>query len=166
MELPFAVETPAAGGAGNRVVRNDASQHSDSGSLVTASSQGSFMDTTDDNLDIPLVPNTPQDILLRAPHRPQEQGQIVVIPAPEEQGIGDAENDFTYVNVTEIIDTDEDGPLIEGDDMILSQDQKRGDVLAVLLGEMQQNNGSSLLVSDSKREYFLNVSSMTLLFWY
>lgn len=149
MELPFAVETPAAGGTGNRVGRNDASQHSDSGSLVTASSQGSFMDTTDDNLHIPLVPNTPQDILLPAPHRgqPQEQGQIVVIPAPEEQGpgIGDAENDFTYVNVTEIIDTDEDDPLIEGDDLILSQDQKRGDVLAVLLGEMQQNNGSSLL---------------------
>ena len=162
MELPFAVETPAAGGTGNRVGRNDASQHSDSGSLVTASSQGSFMATTDDNLHTPLVPNAPQDILLPAPHRgqPQEQGQIVVIPAPEEQGpgIGDAENDFTYVNVTEIIDTDEDDPLIEGDDLILSQDQKRGDVLAVLLGEMQQNNGSSLLVSALEREYCLAVS--------
>ena len=163
MELPFAVESPAAG-AGNRV---DASQHSESGSLVTASSQGSFMDTSNDNLDIPLVPNAPQDIVLPSPHRAQshqqqgqhQQGQLVVIPAPEDQGvaIGDPENDFTYVNVTEI-DADEDGPLLEGDDMLLSQDQKRGDVLAVLLGEMQQNNGSSLLVSALEREYRLAVS--------
>ena len=158
MELPFAVESPANAGAGNR---NETSQHSESGSLVTASSQGSFMNTSNDNLDIPLVPNTPQDVLLPSPHHVQshqqqarhQQGQLVVIPAPDEQGVGmkdggygDPENDFTYVNVTEI-DADEDGQLLEGEDLIISQDQKRGDVLTVLLGEMQQSNGSLLLVS-------------------
>ena len=112
------------------------------------------MNASNDNLDIPFVPNTPQDIVLpnqRQPH--QQQGQLVVIPAPDEQGVGmkdggygDPENDFTYVNVTEI-DADEDGPLLEGGDLAISSDQKRGDVLAVLVGEMQQSGGSPLLVS-------------------
>jgi len=110
------------------------------------------MNASNDNLDIPFVPNTPQDIVLpnqRQPH--QQQGQLVVIPAPDEQGVGmkdggygDPENDFTYVNVTEI-DADEDGPLLEGGDLAISSDQKRGDVLAVLVGEMQQSGGSPLL---------------------
>jgi len=160
MELPFAVESPAGGGAESRVGRNGSLDHSESGSLVTASSQGSFMNSSNDNLNISdhcgtFIPNTPQDILLQSRHHIQslqnDQGQLVVIPAPEEQtvgmkdgGYGDPENDFTYVNVTEI-DADEDGTLLEGSDLSPPQDEGRGDVLAVLLGEMQQSECTSLL---------------------
>ena len=176
MELPFAVESPAAGSGAdnNRVGMNDSLQHSEEGSLVTASSQGSFMNSSSNaNLNIqdhcgPFIPATtpPQDILLTSPpHHTQsrqqqiqqhQQGQLVLIPANEEQqptvgmndgGYGDLENDFTYVNVTEI-DADEDGLLLEGADLSLQpQDQVRGDVLTVLLGEMQQSESNSLLVS-------------------
>jgi hypothetical protein len=170
MELPFAVESPSAGGADNRVGMHDSLQHSEEGSLVTASSQGSFMNSSDANLNIQdhcgtFIPTTPpQDILLTSPHHTQsqqhiqhQQGQLVVIPANEELtvgmedgGYGDPENDFTYVNVTEI-DADEDGLLLEGADLSLPQDQVRGDVLTVLLGEMQQSESNSLLVSACER---------------
>jgi len=177
MELPFAVESLAAGEAENRVGRNGSLQHSASGSLVTASSQGSFMNSSSDNLNIsdhcsPFIQNDPQDIHLPSPHRAQSQqhiqhrqGQLVVIPAPEEQTVGikdagyaDPENDFTYVNVTEI-DADEDGSLLEGADLALPQDQMRGDVLAVLLGEMQQCESTSLLnCTESANDMVLKAS--------
>lgn len=165
MELPFAVESPARGSGGteNHAGRNSSLQHSESDSLVTASSQGSFIDSSTGNLDTadncgPLLPNTPQDILLPSHHHVQsqqqhhqERGQLVVIPASEEHtitvkdgGYGEPENDFTYVNVTEI-DADEGDILIEGEDMGLPQDQARGDVLAVLLGGMRENESNSLL---------------------
>jgi len=162
MELPFAVESPAAGRSENRVGRNEALQHSETDSLVTASSQGSFMNSTNGNINISdhvgLIPNTPQDIVLPSPQLVQsqqqienQQGQLVVIAAPEEQAAGmkdgvygDPDNDFTYVNVTEI-DADEEGPLLEGEDLSLPQDQMRGDVLAVLLSEMQHGETSSML---------------------
>ncbi len=136
MELPFAVESPAA------AANLESSQHSESGSLVTASSQGSFLDASNDD-NLPFVPNTPQDVVL--PQHQEQQGQLVVIPAAsdaKDAGYENPENDFTYVNVTEI-DADEDD-----EDLAISSNQKRGDVLAVLLGEMQQNEGSPLLVSE------------------
>jgi hypothetical protein len=115
---------------------------------------------------IPTTTSPPQDILLSSPPphtqsrqqqqiQQQQQGQLVLIPANEEQqptvgmkdgGYGDPENDFTYVNVTEI-DADEDGLLLEGADLSTPQDQVRGDVLTVLLGEMQQSESNPLLVS-------------------
>lgn len=122
------------------------------------------MNSSNENLNIsdhvrPFIPNSPQDIILPSAPRAQsqeqvqhQQGQLVVIPAPDEQvvgmkdgGYGDPENDFTYVNVTEI-DADEEGPLLEGEDQTLTQNQMKGDVLTVLLGEMQQGKSSSLLV--------------------
>jgi len=188
MELPFAVESPAAGSGAdnNRAGMNDSLQHSEEGSLVTASSQGSFMNSSSNaNLNIqdhcgPFIPATtpPQDILLTSPpHHTQsrqqqiqqhQQGQLVLIPANEEQqptvgmndgGYGDLENDFTYVNVTEI-DADEDGLLLEGADLSLQpQDQVRGDVLTVLLGEMQQSECNSLLNgTESANEMALKAS--------
>ena len=166
MELPFAVESPSGNGAENPVGRNSSLQHSESSSLVTASSQGSFMNSSNNNLNIadhcsPLIPNTPQDILLPSPHHAQsqhqQQGQLVVTPASQERnismkdgGYGDPENDFTYVNVTEI-DADEDDILLERAGLSLPQDQARGDILAVLLSGMQQSESGSLLVR-KKRE--------------
>mmetsp|Transcript_37095 Transcript_37095/g.41446 ORF Transcript_37095/g.41446 Transcript_37095/m.41446 type:complete len:208 (-) Transcript_37095:1597-2220(-) len=143
MELPFAVESPV----------DSSLQQSESSSLVTASSQGSFM-----NSSIPLVPNTPQDIVLPSQnhehhqHQHQHQhhqGQLVVIPASQEHNNiikegGRVDQDFTYVNVTEI-DVDENDIFFEGVDITLPQDQSRGDVLANLLGEMQQDENNSFL---------------------
>jgi hypothetical protein len=155
MELPFAVESPA----------DSSLHHSESSSLVTASSQGSFM-----NSSSPLVPNTPQDIVLPSPNHTQQhqhqqqqqqhhhhsnnnhpnnhhhhhQGQLVVTPASEE--FIDPDNDFTYVNVTET-DADDDDILFEGEDLTLQQDQTRGDVLAILLSGMQHGESDTLLVS-------------------
>jgi len=143
MELPFAVESPV----------DSSLQQSESSSLVTASSQGSFM-----NSSIPLVPNTPQDIVLPSQnhehhqHQHQHQhhqGQLVVIPASQEHNNiikegGHVDQDFTYVNVTEI-DVDENDIFFEGVDITLPQDQSRGDVLAILLGEMQQDENNSFL---------------------
>jgi hypothetical protein len=150
MELPFAVESPSPA--------DSSLHHSESSSLVTASSQGSFM-----NSSSPLVPNTPQDIVLPSPNHTQQhqhhhsnhhsrhqhqhhhhEGQLVVTPASEE--FIDPDNDFTYVNVTET-DADDDDILFEGADLTLQQDQTRGDVLAILLSGMQHGESNSLLVS-------------------
>lgn len=155
MELPFAVESSDVAD-GSLMGDSSALQQSDSSSLVTASSQGSFMDT-------PLPPYSPQDVVLppqfAPPHHLQprqqkqhRQGQLVVTPASPQDG-GDPDNDFTYVNVTET-DADEDDEvdiLLGGVDISLSQDQKqsqhpRGDILTALLSSMQPNESDSLMV--------------------
>jgi len=143
MELPFAVESPV----------DSSLQQSESSSLVTASSQGSFMNSSN-----PLVPNTLQDIILPHQHHHQHhhhhqhqhhQGQLVVTPATQEhknvikEG-GHVDPDFTYVNVTEI-DVDENDIFFEGLDITLPQDQIRGDVTAILLGGMQEDECDSFL---------------------
>ena len=166
MELPFAVESPA----------DSSLHHSESSSLVTASSQGSFM-----NSSSPLVPNTPQDIILPSPNHTQQQqqqqqqqhlhpnnnhpnhhhhhhqGQLVVTPASEE--FIDPDNDFTYVNITET-DADDDDILFEGEDLTLQQDQTRGDVLAILISGMQHGESDTLLVSlkRQKKEFQKSIS--------
>jgi len=159
MELPFAVESPV----------DSSLQQSESSSLVTASSQGSFM-----NSSIPLVPNTPQDIVLPSQnhehhqhqHQHQHQhhqGQLVVIPASQEHNNiikegGHVDQDFTYVNVTEI-DVDENDIFFEGVDITLPQDQSRGDVLAILLGEMQQDENNSFLSGTESANKFASQAS-------
>jgi len=168
MELPFAVESPVDG-AENNIRRSNSLQHSESDSLVIASSQGSFMNLDDNNLSIadtcgPLIPNTPQDILLPSRHH-QQQGQLVVIPAESEEqnvstpdgGYGDPENDFTYVNVTEI-DADDD-VLLDGEDVGITQHQVKGDILTVLIGGIQGNDNCSLLnETESANEKALKAS--------
>jgi len=172
MELPFAVESPSADEAKIHVGRDSSLHHSDSDSLVTASSQGSFIDSSNDNLNISnnygqFIPRTSQDVMLSSPRhieqkvqtqqqqqqQQQQQGQLVSIPSPENQAdIAkdlDLENDFTYVNVTEI-DADEDGQLFEGTNLSTPQDNVKGDILTVLLSEMQEGKNRSLLVSSDK----------------
>eukprot|EP00536_Pseudo-nitzschia_multiseries_P003344 jgi/Psemu1/64098/estExt_Genemark1.C_510060 len=172
MELPFAVESPDDG-VENNIGRNSPLQHSDSDSLVIASSQGSFTDLDDDNNFSdnysPLPPNTPQDVLLPSHHHAQlqqQQGQLVVIPAESEEhnvsvtdgGYGDPENDFTYVNVTEI-DADDDDGLLEGEHFGGSQHQVKGDILTVLIGGIQGNDSGSLLnETESANEKALKAS--------
>jgi hypothetical protein len=112
MELPFAVETPSD------PVTNSLHQ-SESSSLVTASSQGSFMNSTShlDSL------NTPQDVVL------PRYDRISTEPVnPKEPEV----IDFTYVNVCE---TDADGAniLIDHNHLNFAQNSQRGDVLSVLL---------------------------------
>jgi len=184
MELPFAVESPSADEAKIHVGRDSSLHHSDSDSLVTASSQGSFIDSSNDNLNISnnygqFIPRTSQDVMLSSPRhieqkvqtQQQQQGQLVSIPSPENQAdIAkdlDLENDFTYVNVTEI-DADEDGQLFEGTNLSTPQDNVKGDILTVLLSEMQEGKNRSLLVSSGKHECsklfrFLHKISVT--FW-
>ena len=167
MELPFAVESTDSAPAGIRAENNNSLQHSESSSLVTASSQGSFINSTNHNLNIsdhcgPFIPNIHRHLPPRHNSQSQrqtrqQQGQLVVIPALEVQtvgiqngGYGDPENDFTYVNVTEI-DTDEESPLLDEQNLKKSQDQTRGDVLSVLIGEMQHGESRSILVSAGKK---------------
>jgi hypothetical protein len=154
MELPFAVESP------DPVARSTLRQ-SESSSLVTASSQGSFMNSS--NLDSPLPPNTPQDVVLPRYDNLQGQGQAsqqrisghLVTPAQREQDSEDGYEepeivDFTYVNVCET-DADEVDIMLEGGGLDLQQEAQRGDVLAVLLsGIMHQNVNESLVVSSKQ----------------
>jgi hypothetical protein len=154
MELPFAVESP------EQVTVSVASlQHSTAGSsLVTASSQGSLMNSSG-GLSSPLPPNTPQDVVL--PHydnyhgkgTPRQQGipGHLVSPAPRgmvvQEAMGDLEIiDFTYVNVCET-DEDEVDIVIEGGEAVEQQDAQRGDVLTVLLSGVQQEQNEALVVS-------------------
>jgi hypothetical protein len=153
MELPFAVESP------EQVNVSVASlQHSTAGSsLVTASSQGSLMNSSG-GLSSPLPPNTPQDVVL--PHydnyhgqgTPRQQGVPghLVSPAPRmqvQEPMGEMEIiDFTYVNVCET-DEDEVDIVIEGGEAVEQQDAQRGDVLTVLLSGVQQEQNEALVVS-------------------
>jgi hypothetical protein len=182
MELPFAVEASTTGiqvvdtttrsrghGTSNTNLNSSSSsslQQSESSSLVTASSQGSFM-----NSSFPLPPNTPQDVVLptsqhqyiqqpRHLHQQEQPCQLVVTPQSNQQqqdlnNDRDPEADFTYVNVTETdADDDADGVdiLLEGVAITMlpqdeHQQQQRGDVLSVLLGGMtQQSESDNLLV--------------------
>ena len=148
MELPFAVPDPV-GGASLR--------QSESSSLVTASSQGSFMNSS--NLDSPLPPNTPQDVVLPRYDNLQGQaplqrisGHLVVTPAEREQNPVDVYEepevvDFTYVNVCET-DADEVDIFLEGGGLNFEQEAQRGDILAVLLSGMHENENEALLVSN------------------
>jgi hypothetical protein len=124
MELPFAVESPT------EPVTNSRLQQSESSSLVTASSQGSFMSSTHlDDL------NTPQDVVLpRYDNIQQPRIQIANPRSPEPtDGFGEPEViDFTYVDVSET-DADEIKILIDGNDLNFDEGAQRGDVLSVLL---------------------------------
>jgi hypothetical protein len=217
MELPFAVESTSnsvppsganIGGVGvgigigeshTNVNNHNASSSSSSlqqseSSLVTASSQGSFMNASNyqhhdqdhhrhHHLDSPLPPNTPQDVVLPARygnnstansmveqlprhqqdhplHHPQQQirqGQLVVNPPDHDSvkdcgynAVGDSnhpDDDFAYVNVTEM-DADEVDILLEGADVaLIPNEPQKGDILAVLLSGMQQCESDALVVS-------------------
>eukprot|EP00934_Nitzschia_sp_Nitz4_P001462 Nitzschia sp. Nitz4//scaffold3_size479765//241155//243275//NITZ4_000102-RA/size479765-processed-gene-1.459-mRNA-1//1//CDS//3329550764//1462//frame0 len=139
MELPFAVESSAPAETGNSL------QHSES-SLVTASSQGSFVDSS--TFGSPLLPNRPQDVILPRyseenkhnapqrvePLRPQAPGQqddIEVI-------------DFTYVNVSEQ-DADDVGFLTEVGEIGLQPDDQKGDILSILLSGMHSHDNDVFL---------------------
>jgi hypothetical protein len=128
MELPFAVESPT--GSPAEPVTNSHLQQSESSSLVTASSQGSFMSSTHlDDL------NTPQDVVLpRYDNIQQPRTQLVTPRSPEPtDGFGEPEViDFTYVDVSET-DADEIKILIDGNDLNFDEGAQRGDVLSVLL---------------------------------
>lgn len=188
MELPFAVDPSSAGGDGSSNNRNvpttaaattttsasEALQQSETSSLVTASSQGSFLNASgvlenDDttmqhhglhiNSPGPLPPNTPQDVVLPSrgqlvvrnnnKHPVQEQGGQQQPPPPP------PEVDFTYVDVTADDETDIflEGEVEQAMMGLLptttmeqqEQQQPRADVLAVLLSGMQQNESDALL---------------------
>lgn len=141
MELPFAVEPSDSG------VQNSSLQQSDS-SLVTASSQGSFMNPS--HFDGPLPPNTPQDVVL--PNR-QSQGHPGHPPPPRIDGpISSSRDDepevidFTYVNVSED-DADDVGILLEGGDLDMQPETQRGDILTVLLSGIGHHGNETMLVS-------------------
>ena len=146
MELPFAVESP-------HPVAGSSLDQSETSSLVTASSQGSFMNSN--HFESPLPPNTPQDVVLptynavhatRAHQSHQSNPGPLLTPA-QKQGYDEPEVvDFTYVNVSET-DADEVDILLEGGGLDLQQEVQRGDVLAVLLSAIHQDANESLVVS-------------------
>ena len=140
MELPFAVEPHDSTLDGSTLC------HSDS-SLVTASSQGSFVDSG--LFDGPLPPNTPQDVVL-----PSYQSRNNHPPPPRITGpISDETEviDFTYVNISED-DAYGVGVLVEGGDLEFQPESQRGDILTILLSGMNQNGGASddFLVSSTE----------------
>ena len=141
MELPFAVESTGSAVQGSTLHQSDSS-------LVTASSQGSYMDAS--QLEGPLPPNTPQDVVIenrqqQAPSRP---------PPPRISGQEEPEViDFTYVNVSED-DADDVGILLEGGDLDMQPETQRGDILTVLLNGMQQHGNEDILVGHCLEEEF------------
>lgn len=150
MELPFAVESP------DSAVQGTTLHHSES-SLVTASSQGSFVNSA--SLDSPLLPNTPQDVVLprydnrkQAGHSHQSPSIHQVPPAGTDR-ISNAQRDaddieiidFTYVNVSET-DADDLGVVLEeGDFGFQPELPQRGDILNVLLSGMQGHDNETFL---------------------
>lgn len=162
MELPFAVESP------ERVSGDSELHHSTAGSsLVTASSQGSLINS---NLTgSPLLPNTPQDVVLpnynnyqgNQQHQPHGHVSIPgqVLASAVAQGGSHHQhahhpnpatepdiNDFTYVNVCES-DADEVDILIGGGYVVKEPETRRGDVLTVLLSGTPQQDNEELVVS-------------------
>lgn len=156
MELPFAVEpaTPNISGA---------ALHESDSSLVTASSQGSFIESSDIN-NTPLIPNTPQDVVLPRYDNQQYTGQTRQTHPPPPRIDGpipiDPDEpeviDFTYVNVSET-DADDVGILLEGGEFDMQPETQRGDILTVLLSGMEQHGNEELLVSSRRRTYLLVV---------
>lgn len=155
MELPFAVES-----TDDSAVQGSALNQSDS-SLVTASSQGSFMDSS--QLDSPLPPNTPQDVVLpryenrqqqtetthhntqTSHHHPPHPPPMISGPISSQSELDEPEIiDFTYVNVSED-DADDVGILLEGGDLDMQPETQRGDILTVLLSGMQQDGNEAIL---------------------
>jgi hypothetical protein len=153
MELPFAVESSPGQATGSNLHQSDSS-------LVTASSQGSFINSG--TLDSPLPPNTPQDVVLprydnlHHSQQPQISGQLLT---PAEGGRIRKHDvtepdviDFTYVDVCET-DEDEVTILLEGlGTHNLQQETHRGDVLAVILSGMQHGENETLVVSQRRTE--------------
>jgi hypothetical protein len=146
MELPFAVESTDSGVQGSTLHQSDSS-------LVTASSHGSFMDSS--QLDGPLPPNTPQDVVLpRYENRQQAETHQSHPPPPIISGQISSQReqdepeiiDFTYVNVSED-DADDVGILLEGGDLDMQPETQRGDILTVLLSGMQHHGNEAILVS-------------------
>lgn len=146
MELPFAVESSDSG------IQNSTLAQSDS-SLVTASSQDSYMNSS--NLDGPLPPNTPQDVVLpryeSRQHPPSHPGHPpppprISGPLPSPRDDEPEVIDFTYVNISED-DAEDAGILLEGGDFDLQEVAQRGDILTVLLGGMEQHGNEAVLVS-------------------
>lgn len=169
MELPFAVE------ASDGVDNNSASlEQSESSSLVTASSQGSFINTT----PLPLPPNTPHDVVLPAAvqftrqqqqQQQHTQGQLVVTPASPPDPTNSSKNnnapeaDFTYVNVSDADGADEDDDEVDilwmddapGNnndynvllDPLQQHQHPRGDVLTALLSGIQPSENDAMMVS-------------------
>ncbi len=143
MELPFAVEATDSTAPGSTLQQSDSS-------LVTASSQGSFMDTS--HFDGPLPPNTPQDVVLpRYENRqPSQNPPLPRIPrqlsSPGEQDEPEV-IDFTYVNVSED-DADYDvGILFEGGEFDMQPETQRGDILTILLSGLELHGNNTILVS-------------------
>jgi len=148
MELPFAV------GIHDSPIQGTALHHSDS-SLVTASSQGSFVESG--LFDSPLLPNTPQDVVLPNYHQSRTTAAATVAtttttsshpppPLISGQFSDDTEViDFTYVNISE--EDADAGVLVEGGDVEVQQENQRGDILTILLSGMQHQRTDDLLVS-------------------
>ena len=112
-------------------------------------------------LDGPLPPNTPQDVVL--PHyenRQTPQAQHHTHPPPprisgpiSSQGDDEPEViDFTYVNVSED-DADDVGILLEGGDLDMQPETQRGDILTVLLSGMEQHGNEAMIVSSGKNVF-------------
>jgi hypothetical protein len=150
MELPFAVESTDSAVQGSTLHQSDSS-------LVTASSQGSFLDSS--QLDGPLPPNTPQDVVLpRYENRQQAETHQSHPPPPLISGPISSQReqdepeviDFTYVNVSED-DADDVGILLEGGNFDMQPETQRGDILSVLLSGMQQHGNEAILVSSVYR---------------
>lgn len=106
-------------------------------------------------LDGPLPPNTPQDVVLpRYENRQQAETHGSRPPPPIISGPmsspGEQDEpeiiDFTYVNVSED-DADDVGILLEGGDLDLQPETQRGDILTVLLSGIQNRGNEAILVS-------------------
>jgi hypothetical protein len=137
-ELPFAVESSP------QQMRRSLQQSGSS--LVTASSQGSFINEAGGS---PLIPDTPQDVVL-PDHRMRSSGKPGGGPLVSGPGILDEPEiiDFTYVNVTEM-EEDDGGVLIDGNHVLFDQhrrSERTGNVLAVLLSGAQQEENETLVV--------------------
>ena len=166
MELPFAVESPTH----DSDLQGSSNLGQSDSSLVTASSQGSFLNGGQ-LLDGPLPPNTPQDVVLPRYENRQQQPSVAaqqthptshpphppILSGPISSGSRGEQDepeiiDFTYVNVSEddADDADEDvGILLEGGDLNMHPETQRGDILAVLLSGIQHAEGNEAILVSS-----------------
>ena len=184
-ELPFAVESPE-----QQLRRNSSTlQHSSAGSsLVTASSQGSFLNSAELSSSPLLLPDTPQDVVLpdSASTRRSSVGAGAVNSNSNNNNNTNVNNgptivsgpgmlldepeiiDFTYVNVSEDIAEEEDGGVLIGGNHWLDptrRTERTGNVLAVLLSGAPQEENEALVVRKDTNtiRYFINFQNLLVL---
>jgi len=101
------------------------------------------------HLDSPLLPNTPQDVVLpRYDSRQGQQSPRITGSVPSHHDEPEV-IDFTYVNVSED-DADDVGIMLERGDFDIQPETQRGDILAVLLSGMQHHGNDDLLMKTEK----------------